>query len=113
MTTTHPQMHPLALCCPPRTSSSVGISLGGRIGSQWTIARDSSILILDLAIEDIRATAACRSTGTLASMEMVSEAPTPGAKLIACLAQAGAVRAQSHHANPPAPIHGAGGAISF
>lgn len=40
------------------------------------------IVFFDLAIDDIRAQGICRCTGTLASMKVVSEAPTPGAKLI-------------------------------
>jgi len=38
--------------------------------------------VIDLAIEDIRAREHRGTTGTLASMENVSEAPAPGAKLI-------------------------------
>jgi hypothetical protein len=45
--------------------------------------RDGSfIVILDLAIEDIRAREHRGTTGSLGSMKVVSEAPAPGAKLI-------------------------------
>jgi len=47
-----------------------------------TSRRDWPIVILDLGIEDIRASRNCRSTGTLASMEIASETPSPRARLI-------------------------------
>jgi hypothetical protein len=50
--------------------------------SLLTCARTWSIVLLDLAIEDIRAREYRGPTGSLASMKVVSEAPTPGAKLI-------------------------------
>ena len=45
-------------------------------GSDWTI------VILDLAIEDIRACVHRGTPGSLGNVEMLSEAPSPGAKLI-------------------------------
>ena len=47
-----------------------------------TSCRDWPIVILDLGIEDIRASRNCRSLGTLASMEIASETPSPRTRLI-------------------------------
>jgi hypothetical protein len=55
---------------------------GKTLGCPWTSGPDWTIVIRDLAIEDIRASKYRGTTGTLASTKTVCEASCPGAKLI-------------------------------